>query len=196
MLVVTAVAAEAEACAAGGADVLVGGVGPAAAGAAAGYALGRHTYDAVLSAGIGGGFGLPDVVGSLAVAARAVFADLGAESESGFAPLPELARTDYPSPLAGTLAERTGARGGTVLTVATVTGTQGRAQDLLTRYPDAVAEAMEGAAVAAAAAVAGVPFGEVRAISNVVGPRDRSAWRIPEALAALKTAFTAIGDLS
>ena len=44
---------------------------------------------------------------------------------------------------------------------------------------------MEGAGVAAAAARHGVPFAEVRAISNLVGPRDRAAWRIPEALAAL-----------
>jgi futalosine hydrolase len=30
---------------------------------------------------------------------------------------------------------------------------------------------------------------EIRAISNPVGPRDRAAWRIPEALAALTEGF-------
>ena len=44
---------------------------------------------------------------------------------------------------------------------------------------------MEGFGVATACALAGVPFAEVRAISNAVGPRDRGAWRIGEALAAL-----------
>jgi futalosine hydrolase len=48
---------------------------------------------------------------------------------------------------------------------------------------------MEGAGAAAAAVLHGVPFVEIRAISNVVGPRDRSAWRIPDALAALHQAF-------
>jgi futalosine hydrolase len=81
---------------------------------------------------------------------------------------------------------------GTVVTVSTVTGTAGTAAVLRARYPDAVAEAMEGFGVATAAALHGVPFAEVRAISNLVGPRDRPSWRIREALAALGSAFAAI----
>jgi futalosine hydrolase len=54
---------------------------------------------------------------------------------------------------------------------------------------------MEGAGVAEAADRAGVRFGEVRAVSNLVGPRDRAAWRIEEALTALAGAVRAIGDL-
>ena len=38
------------------------------------------------------------------------------------------------------------------------------------RCPDAVAEAMEGAGVLAAARIHGVAFAEVRTISNLVGP--------------------------
>jgi futalosine hydrolase len=73
--------------------------------------------------------------------------------------------------------------------VSTVTGTAATAAALRARYPDAVAEAMEGYGVASAAAIFGVPFAEVRAISNLVGPRDRASWRIPEALTALATAL-------
>jgi futalosine hydrolase len=51
---------------------------------------------------------------------------------------------------------------------------------------------MEGAGVAAAAAVHGVPFGEIRAVSNLVGPRDRDAWQIPLALQSLGRAVAAI----
>jgi futalosine hydrolase len=76
-----------------------------------------------------------------------------------------------------------------VLTVSTVTGTADRAGQLTARHPGAVAEAMEGFGVAEAAAAAGVPVVEIRAVSNAVGPRDRAAWRIGEALAALTTAF-------
>jgi futalosine hydrolase len=43
---------------------------------------------------------------------------------------------------------------------------------------------MEGAAVAHAAASRGVDFGELRRISNRVGPRDRSSWRFAEAAEA------------
>ncbi|EFH31385.1 menaquinone biosynthetic enzyme [Streptomyces pristinaespiralis ATCC 25486] len=34
-----------------------------------------------------------------------------------------------------------------------------------------------------------MPVVEIRAVSNAVGPRDRAAWRIGEALAALREAF-------
>jgi len=77
---------------------------------------------------------------------------------------------------------------------------------LAARYPGAVAEAMEGFGVATAAALAGghgpgaaggtgPAFAELRTVSNVVGPRDRSAWRIDLALAALREAAAATGAL-
>ena len=190
LLVVTAVAAERDAI--DHADVLVGGVGPAASAAATSAALARDRFDLVLSAGIGGGFG-PLVPGDIAVAATIAFADLGADSPHGFLAL-DLAEDRYEveAALAVLLADRTGGHLGTILTVATVTGTAAGADALLARYPDAVAEGMEGAGVAAAARLHGVAFGEVRAISNAVGPRDRAAWQIPQALAALGTAVTAV----
>ena len=46
-----------------------------------------------------------------------------------------------------------------------------------------------------AAARAGVPFAEVRAISNAVGPRDRQAWRIDDALTALRRVGGALATL-
>ncbi|CAM5299817.1 futalosine hydrolase [Streptomyces tanashiensis] len=76
-----------------------------------------------------------------------------------------------------------------VLTVSTVTGTARRAAELAERRPTAAAEAMEGFGVAEAAAAHGVPVVEIRAVSNAVGPRDRAAWRIGEALGALRHTF-------
>ncbi len=81
---------------------------------------------------------------------------------------------------------------GDVLTVSTVTGTAARAAALAAAHPAALAEAMEGYGVACAAAAAGAVFCELRTIANLVGPRDRSAWRIGEALAALTTAATSL----
>lgn len=54
------------------------------------------------------------------------------------------------------------------------------------RFPEALAEDMEGFAVALACALAGVPCQIVRGISNVVGDRDPAHWRIPAALAAAR----------
>nr|MDT0664145.1 futalosine hydrolase [Micromonospora sp. DSM 115978] len=76
---------------------------------------------------------------------------------------------------------------GTVVTVATVTGTEQRAA-VLTRRHDPVGEAMEGYAVGVAATAYRVPSAEIRAVSNAVGRRDRSTWDIPAALASLRTA--------
>lgn len=196
VLVVVAVEAERDAIRAAGVDVpvLVAGAGPAAAAAATAAALDPGT-DLVLSAGIGGGFA-PLVPGDVAVASSAVFADLGAETADGFTPVSALGfgdeRYDVSPALAIELADRTGAHLGAILTVATVTGSAARAQELLARHPDAVAEGMEGAGVAAAARVRGVPFAELRAISNLVGPRDRDAWQIPRALNALGRAVASV----
>lgn len=197
LLVVTAVAAEhaaiADACP--GLAVLVAGVGPAAAAAVTSAELAREPVELVLCAGIGGGF-VPLEAGDIAVSSASVFADLGAQSADRFVPLSELGYGDerYPVPaqLAVELADRTGGHMGTVLTVATVTGTAARAQELRGRFPDAVAEGMEGAGVAAAAAVHGAAFAEIRAISNAVGPRRRAEWRVAEALHALGRAVAAV----
>ena len=183
VLVVVAVDAEREAIRDVVPEVLVAGIGPVAAAAATSAALAGRRPDLVISAGIAGGFDVP--LASVVVASRVVHADLGIAAPSGFEPLGsalEVAGADA-------LALRLGARLGTVLTVSTVTGTATTAAALRARYPDAVAEAMEGYGVAAAAALFGVPFAEVRAISNLVGPRDRQSWRIPEALAALASAL-------
>ncbi len=183
VLVVTAVDAERDAIDLP--DVVAGGIGPAESAAATSAALASGSYDLVINAGIAGGFA-PLPIGAIAVASTIAFADLGTQSETGFAPLPSaVAQYEVAPKLAIELADRTGGHLGTIVTVSTVTGTAADADALLARYPDVVAEGMEGAGVAAAAVRHGVAFAEVRAISNVVGPRDRASWRVAQALAAL-----------
>lgn len=200
LLVVTAVDAERDAIVAAldpGCPhrVVTVGVGPATAAAATSAELGADTVDVVVSAGIGGGF-LPLSHGDIAVASSIVFADLGAETPDGFTSVSGLGfgtdTYDVEPALAVALADRTGGHLGTVLTVATVTGTQATADRLAGRFPSAVAEGMEGAGVAAAASAYGVAFAEIRAVSNQVGPRDRAAWQIPGALDALGGAVAAV----
>ncbi|MCX4584508.1 futalosine hydrolase [Streptomyces sp. NBC_01481] len=201
VLVVTAVAAEADSVAAGltgaGAtpfvDVLAAGVGPAAAAATAATALALGSYDLVVSAGIGGGFQPHAPVGSLVVADAIVAADLGADTPDGFLPVDELGfgrSVHLPPPeLSARIAKALDAVYAPVLTVSTVTGTAARAAELSVRHPRAAAEAMEGFGVAEAAAAHRLPVLEIRAISNPVGPRDRAAWRIGEAMDSLRYAF-------
>ncbi|HZG07140.1 MAG TPA: futalosine hydrolase [Streptomyces sp.] len=203
-LVVTAVVTErdavAAACAPAGIDVLAVGAGPAAAAARTAVALlrGSHgrPYELVVSAGIGGGFPPLAPVGSVAVASEIVAADLGAETPGGPEPFTSVADLGFgttvhrpPEALARAVAEAAGAAYGPVLTVSTATGTAERAALLARRHPGALVEAMEGFGVAEAAAACGVPVLEVRTVSNTVGPRDRGAWRMAEALDALTAAF-------
>lgn len=183
-------------------DVLVGGVGPAAVAAATGAALTRAAlagdpYRLVVSAGIAGGFPGRAPLGSLVVADAIVAADLGADTPDGYLPVDELGfgRSVHPVPdtLTGPVATALAAAGlphttGAVLTVSTVTGTAARADELAARHPAAAAEAMEGFGVAEAAAAHGTAVLELRAVSNAVGPRDRAAWRIGDALATLRRA--------
>jgi futalosine hydrolase len=191
LLVVTAVAAERDAIldATPETDVLVAGIGPAAAAVVTATTLATDPFDVVISAGIGGGFDIP--LGAVVVASKIVYADLGVRTSDGFEPIGSTS-LNVPPDLVHQLVARTGALTGAVLTVSTVTGTAAGAAELRARHPDAVAEAMEGFGVASAAALHRVAFAEVRAISNRVGPRDRRSWRIPEALGALTQAFAAI----
>ena len=202
VLVATAVPAERDAVAQAftgdGHLVIAAGVGPALAAASTATALttaalSGSPYHLVVSAGIAGGFQPEAPVGSLVIADELTAADLGAQTPDGFVPVTELGFGTVthrpPEALVRDLAAATGARPGAVLTVSTVTGTAERAAALRARHPRALAEAMEGFGVAEAAAAHGVPVLEIRAVSNPVGPRDRAAWRIGEALTALTEAF-------
>ncbi|UQA93595.1 futalosine hydrolase [Streptomyces halobius] len=179
-------------------DVLVAGVGPAAAAAGTATALtaaalSGEPYSLAVSAGIGGGFPPGAPLGSVVVADAIVAADLGAETPDGFTPVTGLGFgrvAHHPDPaLVKACAAACGGVTGTVLTVSTATGGAARAAELAARHPEVRAEAMEGFGVAEAAAAHGVPVLEIRTVSNAVGPRDRAAWRIGDALAALTDAF-------
>ena len=202
LLVVTAVAAEAEAVRAAADPGLVVvepvGVGPAAAAAGTARLLalaeaGGTPYDGVLCAGIGGGFPGRAEVGATVLGARSIAADLGAESPDGFLPIEELgfgsSELEADAALLKSLADALPAAIlGDILTLATVTGTAETAARLAARFPAAAAEGMEGYGAGCAAAQAGIPFAELRTISNPVGPRDRASWRLGQALAALTEA--------
>ncbi len=185
-------------------DVLVAGVGSAAAAASTAKALAIADYDLVVSAGIGGGFPGKAEVGSLVIANEIVAADLGAETPEGFISLDELGfgstRIGVDSNLISRVAKavleaKLPVITGPVLTVSTVSGTTETAIELSQRVQGAAAEAMEGYGVAIAANNQGVPVLEIRAISNLVGPREPTAWRIKEALKVLERASSILVEV-
>lgn len=179
-----------RACRAPHGDVLVAGIGPAAAAAGTATALALGAYDLCLSVGICGAFRGTADLGDTVVATELVAADLGADSPSGFLGTGALGWVDDVVPvdasLLGTLVARLGhgVVAGPVLTVSTVTGTRARADELAQRH-GAVAEAMEGWGVLTAAQPHGTPVLEVRTVSNLVDDRDKGTWDIAAAFAAL-----------
>lgn len=178
--------------------VVAAGVGSAAAAAVTATALTLDAYDVVLSLGIAGGFRDRAAVGEVVIADRVAVADLGADSPEGFE---QLSGVDCEWPLTapdpGAVAERLVADGlvartGGILTVSTVTGTDERAEQLAVSHPTAIAEAMEGYGVLTACLPRGVPFAEVRSVSNVVERRNRGAWDVKGALDTLSAAAAAL----
>lgn len=202
-LIVVATADEAAPLRALPARVVVSGVGPVAAALATARALAQAPASLVVSAGIAGAFvssGLQ--AGDLAVSSRIVQADLGAWDGATWLPLDRLGLSVDPDQVhpaefevwsgAGQMARALGATCGPMLTLCSVTGTATRAAQLETYYPGALTEGMEGAGVAHAAWQAGVPVVELRGVSNLVGPRDRAAWRIGEALRATQAGLAGL----
>lgn len=76
---------------------------------------------------------------------------------------------------------------GPFVTLSTCTGTTARAKELEERY-HGLCENMEGAAAAQVAELHGVPWLEVRGISNIVEDRDLKKWDIPRAAQAAQEA--------
>ncbi|MNZ77378.1 Futalosine hydrolase [compost metagenome] len=212
ILIMTAVEAERDAVLRGlqGADsfdVYLAGVGPVSAAASTAALLAKSRYDLVISAGIGGGFKDRATTGSIVIASSIIAADLGAESPDhaeGFASVDELGfgsslipvQQDLSSLLLGRLtAEEVSACYGPIVTLSTVTGTADTASKLTRRIPGVAAEAMEGYGVALAARQLDIPVMEIRAISNLVGPRQRELWKIGDALKSLELACSKLPEL-
>jgi futalosine hydrolase len=184
------------------ARVVVSGIGAVNAALATQRAILDAQPPLVLSVGIGGAYPSSGLhPGDVAVSSEILYAGLGAMDGSRFLDLEMLGfallesarqKTFNALPVAHqaqAFSERSGAAFGSILTLETVTGSLAVAQELEARCPGALVESMEGAGVAHAALQHGVPTIEVRGVSNMVGPRDRSSWRIREALEALGTAL-------
>jgi futalosine hydrolase len=91
-------------------------------------------------------------------------------------------------PASAALARLPAVRG---ITVNTVHGHEPSIAAARERFAPQV-ESMEGAAFMYACLVSGVPFAQVRAVSNMVERRNRAAWKLPDAVAALSAATTDI----
>ena len=149
------------------------GVGPVDAAASTAAAIATHRPRLVLHVGIAGARRASAIeLLTLVIGDASTYCDLSVPESWAprrFEPLPTLV-----------------AAAGRALPAArrAAIGTSGR----VGRTSGCDVEAMEGFAVLRAAALAGVPAIEVRAISNLIEESDRSTWRIDDACAAIVAA--------
>lgn len=194
LLIITAVDRETRAIGAvKGATVLAGGVGRTNAAVATTRALLQQgPFDAVINAGLAGalpGSGLS--IGDVIVASGCIYAEEGLITPQGFADIASIGLSlgDFEGnavPVDERLLEILSAsfRIGPVATVATCSGTD-EAASMIARRTDALAEAMEGAAVVHAARRLQTPAIELRAISNNAGDRSSQQWDFTGGLESL-----------
>ncbi len=180
---------------------VLSGIGKSNAAGAAAIALASRPYARVLSIGIAGLLGGPasNPLGSVILATQSIYADEGLDDHAAFRtcadlgfPLGPFAGNAVPCDAAlGALLVPLVDREAPVATVSTCSGTDALAARVVART-GAIAEAMEGAAVGHIAARLGIPFAELRVLSNTTGDRARQRWDMGAALKRLHTLAAAL----
>jgi len=175
-------------------DILVSGVGMVATASWTARELARERYELAVNLGVCGSFNRTLVPGMVVHVVSDCIAELGAEDGDDFLTVHDLrllGENEFPfergrlinaSPppmrALGTLRTATG------ITVNTVHGSGPSIQRVVDRFKPDV-ESMEGAGFMYAALIQGVPFAQIRAVSNVVERRNRSAWKLDLAIREL-----------
>lgn len=183
--------------------LLLTGVGAIRASAAASAVLSVEPFERILNFGVGGAYPNSGLnIGDLTIAVSECDPQSGILTPEGFRDLGGLG-----FPLAGTFPNKLDLRNEWldvlaarlpdaepvgVASVHCCSGTDALAAEMETRS-DSEVEAMEGFALACVARKAGIPFAEIRAISNSTGDRDRQRWNLDLACdriaAAVRQAF-------
>lgn len=188
-------------------EMLICGVGPVAAALNLGRRLGRERecpLNGIINLGVAGSYDIAAApLGSLVLASEEVFPEFGVWPHHAGAGEP------VPFPLSFPQAElpdkkvftrlalepdralgnmglnwHSGLPRGTSISMAGVSGTQQRARHMAA-LGEGLTENMEGFSLALGAASAGIPFAELRAVSNEAGLRPPQGWDMPAALKAL-----------
>lgn len=149
--------------------------------------------DMAIQVGVAGAFNTNLALGDIVRVHSEVLGDLGVENRDEYLDIFEtglIAANDFPyqdGALGNDFSEQIfdinlpQVKG---LTVNTVSGSEATIAKRKAIY-NADIETMEGAAFHYACIVHGIPFVQIRSISNYVEPRDKSKWKMKEAIAQL-----------
>ena len=178
--------------------ILNTGIGKVNAAHSATAIIEKYNIRELINMGVGGAYPFSGLeTGDIAIAIKEIYGDAGVITRGGWKgiketgiPLLQAGRKKYFNefPLDKYLANKslnitrnasriTQVKTGNFVTVSASTGTPNRAIELEKRF-NAICENMEGAAIAHVCTMYGIPFLEIRGISNVVGMRDKRRWRL------------------
>ena len=174
-------------------SILVTGIGSMATTYHLTQSIREKRPDYVLQAGIGGSFSRHFPPGRVVLIEKEMIGDLGVEEDGVFKDLFEMGLQqdgEHASTSKWLINPHTvnwesqGLALVNGVTVNEITTRASRIEQLQQNYAVTV-ESMEGAAFHYVCLQEGIPFLQIRSISNYVGERDKKAWKMKEAITAL-----------
>ena len=177
-------------------DVLMTGVGMVATAAHVARAMAGKRYGLAFNFGLCGSFDPSILPGTVVHVTTDRLSELGVEDGERFVSMEEVGlvkdsrianEAPPPNPVLRELPTVSG------ITVNTVHGHERTIAAVVARLQPQV-ESMEGAAFAYACTISGVPYAQVRAVSNIVERRNRGGWQMELAIRRLNEAALKILD--
>lgn len=170
-------------------DILITGVGIPATVFHLTKKLLENKYDLAIQAGIAGTFNNQIKKANVVMVSEDAFADIGIDEKQNFTTLFEndfINENDFPYKN-GWLKNRSSfllnnplpkVRG---ITINTITDNEKRIKTIIDKFNPAI-ESMEGAAFHYVCLLQNIRFLQIRSISNKVGERDKSKWKLKESI--------------
>ena len=156
----------------------------------------KNKYDLIIQAGIAGSFSNALQLGQTVLVKQDCFADLGFEEKQNYTPLFETGfsnKNEFPF-TKGWLVNNNDSfftfdlPTAKAITVNKVSDSLLQKQQFIENF-DAAIETMEGAALHYVCLQENIPFLQIRTISNYVGERDKTKWKMQEAITNLNEAL-------
>jgi futalosine hydrolase len=175
-------------------DVLITGVGVPSTIYHLQKRIHQMDYDFIIQAGIAGSFSNDIALGQVVLVKQDCFADLGIEEKQTYAPIFNTAFADkdeFPFTDGWLMNSDENLKYSNLpkakaITVNKVSDSELQKKQFLQTF-NADIETMEGAALHYVCLQEQIPFLQIRSISNLVGERDKTKWKMKEAIQNLNT---------
>jgi futalosine hydrolase len=173
-------------------EVLITGIGSMSTAYWLTKTIDKHRPDLLIQAGIGGSFSPDYPPGALVLVNEEVTGDLGVEENNEFKDIFDMGLPQITAPYTGksllnkdeAMLRRYNLPLVKAVTISEITTRRERIEQLQQKYQPVV-ESMEGAAFHYIASIEKIPYIQLRAVSNMVGERDKTKWKMKEAIQLL-----------